>query len=370
MRTYTYLILLALLASSCKLLKINSSTNDASSMQVTSISEANKPAQNGILYALPKTAIDIIIETDKTTEKRGQFYRYSERYLGLTNVILEDKETYTINSIHLAPRGVADKNKWYKITFNGNASAPFVVLDTDGKLLGINTDITPENKLKNGCSTELTPSDTSFANTPFTEDQLIVSSTAKMAEECASFIYDIRRARTEIISGTAPLLPTDGRAYELSLDEIARLEKDFLELFKGKTAHQTIYTTITLIPEKELTKDVLFRFSKYSGVVNKNDISGEPIYISLQKEALPEFSSKSNTSEDTMEETNTKGLVYTIPGKANIELSYLNKVISDGVFEVAQFGQSATLPAEILENPNTSVVFYPSTGAIKSINRK
>lgn len=368
MRRSIYFILVILAATSCKLLK-SSSDSTPSSMMVTSINESTTPSENGILYALPETVIDVVIETEKTTEKRGQFYRYSERYLGLTNVILEDKETYSIKSIQLVPRGVTDSNKWYKITFNGNASAPMVNLDSDGKILGINTTIDRPNPICR-VSTTLLPNDTSFSNTPFTEDQLIVSSSAKMAEECASYIYDIRRARTEIISGTAPLLPTDGKAYELSLNEITRLEKEFIELFKGKTAKQTIYSTITFTPEKELTKEVLFRFSRYAGVVSKNDISGEPIYLSLKKQELPDFTSKQIETEETENALNNKGLCYTLPGKATIALEYLNKEITDGIFEIAQFGHVATLPTEILEHPSTSVVFYPTTGAIKSINKK
>ena len=51
------------------------------------------PAQEGsvgLKYALPNTALRFCVTAEKVEKKRGVFYLYSERYLGLKDVILED----------------------------------------------------------------------------------------------------------------------------------------------------------------------------------------------------------------------------------------------------------------------------------------
>lgn len=337
------------------------------SVSVEHVANGTISSANSILYNLPKTAFEVIVETEKTIKKRGPFYRYSERYLGLKDVVLNDEVSYQLKSITLKPHGIADANKWYKISYKGDVSAPYIALDKDGKLLAVNTTVELPKCIKLPETKEIAEKDTSFAYTPFTEDQLIVSSTAKMAEECASSIYDIRRSRTEIISGTAPLLPTDGKAYELSLNELSRLENDFLQLFMGKSAHQTFYSSFTFVPEKEMSNEILFRFSKFSGVVDKTDISGAPIYITLKTQAQPALQNVKSVNGTATVSAN--GIAYNVPKVADITLKYKSKTVFEERAIVAQLGNVATLPASLLEQSSSSVVLYSETGAIKSIKK-
>ena len=325
-------------------------------------------ADNAIFYNLPKTAFEVVVEAEKTIKKRGPFYRYSERYLGLKDVIINDEISYQLKSITLKPYGVTDANKWYKIAYKGDVAAPYIMLDNQGKLLAVNTTTElPQHNISIPASTDITLTDTSFAYTPFTEDQLIVSSTAKMAEECASSIYDLRRSRTEIISGNAPLLPTDGKAYELSLKELGRLEHDFLALFMGKTAKQTIYSSFRFVPKGEMNNETLFRFSKFAGMVDKSDISGEPVYITLKKQPQPVL--KIAEPQSTTMPAPVAGLAYNMPAVADITLTYRTKSVLTQTTSIAQLGSVATLPVTLLEQSHPSVVLFPETGAIKSIKK-
>ena len=52
----------------------------------------------GITYSLPKTSLIINAEVTKVTCKAGPYYKYAEKYLGVKDVITEDKVNYELKS--------------------------------------------------------------------------------------------------------------------------------------------------------------------------------------------------------------------------------------------------------------------------------
>jgi hypothetical protein len=52
----------------------------------------------GVVYALPKTQIEIEIKANKVNYKPGEFSKYADRYLRLTNVSAEPEEYWELNS--------------------------------------------------------------------------------------------------------------------------------------------------------------------------------------------------------------------------------------------------------------------------------
>ena len=46
----------------------------------------------GVVYALPKTQIEIEIKANKVNYKPGEFSKYADRYLRLTNISAEPEE--------------------------------------------------------------------------------------------------------------------------------------------------------------------------------------------------------------------------------------------------------------------------------------
>ena len=53
----------------------------------------------GVTYALPKTQIEIEIKANKVNYKPGEFSKYADRYLRLTNVSAEPEEYWELNSV-------------------------------------------------------------------------------------------------------------------------------------------------------------------------------------------------------------------------------------------------------------------------------
>ena len=67
----------------------------------------------GVVYALPKTQIEIEIKANKVNYKPGEFSKYADRYLRLTNVSAEPEEYWELNSVKVKPVGVPNSEATY-----------------------------------------------------------------------------------------------------------------------------------------------------------------------------------------------------------------------------------------------------------------
>lgn len=98
----------------------------------------------GAIYFLPKTALRIVVQVEKTTYTPGDFCKYSERYLRMKNVEQEPYVSYKVTSITPTPFGVADKSKCYAVKYNQKNATANITLADDGTLLAIMP--TPDNR--------------------------------------------------------------------------------------------------------------------------------------------------------------------------------------------------------------------------------
>ena len=120
-----------------------------------------------------------------------------------------------------------------------------------------------------------------------------MSSAAQTAEEqaaaAAKMIFSLRQHRIELITGEAGE-NVFGAGLKAALDEIARIEKECLEMFYGKTTiSEEIYTfNVVLTPDK--MEYVVCRFSDEAGVVAADDLSGKPIVLKVEKLSNGDYS--------------------------------------------------------------------------------
>ena len=115
-----------------------------------------------------------------------------------------------------------------------------------------------------------------------TEEILMASSTAKMAELVAKEIYNIRESKNALLRGQADNTPSDGAQLKIMLDNLNAQEDAMTKMFSGTRDKEEKTFTIRLTPDKELNNEVAFRFSKKLGVVANNDLAGTPFYITLK----------------------------------------------------------------------------------------
>lgn len=319
----------------------------------------------GVTYFLPKTAIRIIVEAEKEVYTPGIFHNYANLYLRINNIPSESYTRWRIKSIKMDTYGVPDPQKAYNIKLQKRTIAPLVGLSSEGILLSVNTEGSEEclPDVPQNIAPAKKPNPRDYMN----QDMLSTGSNAKTAELVADEIYDIRESRNALIKGEADNMPKDGAQLKLMLDQLQTQEDALLQLFKGTNDVSTEYFTITLTPDEAIEKMVLFRISQKLGIVNNDDLSGEPVYISLKNlNTTPTavIDDKVEKKKKKME----KGLYYNVPGKANIKIFNNNTTFCEGEYPFAQFGETEILSNVLFDkDATTKVTFYQSTGAIEQI---
>lgn len=330
---------------------------------------AVKSNNYGVTYFLPKTALTIHAEYTKVTTKAAPYYKYAEKYLGITNVITEDQTYYTLDKVTVISKGIPDKNQSYLVEFKSGTTAPFVYLTKDGLICTINADYDTEEVPMVVEGTEKVSKQSLNPQSLYSEDILMAGSTAKMAEITAKQIYRIRESRTDIVTGEATNVPPDGEAMKIVLQQLDSQEKALVSQFTGTTDMEKLTYDMELIPEGDFEKQVVFRFSKYLGVVKSDDLSGVPVYMNLKNGTERENIDPKELEKIKKEKEKAKGIYYNKPGKANVEIFTGNNKVYSGEVQIAQFGDTQVLAPNMFDDKKTPVrvYFYPETGAIKQI---
>ena len=197
----------------------------------------------GAVYFLPKTAVRVTIQVEKTTYTPGDFCKYAERYLRVKGVSPTPSVSYRITTIRQEAVAVADTSKRYAVEFNAKTSASNVNLSSDGILLSINTD-----PVRRPGAKPFTPAPRPAAVNPrqyMSEDILAAGSTAKMAELTAQDIYEIRESRNLLVRGQADNMPKDGEQLRLMLSQLDLQDRSMTSLFTGITTKDTTEPSLT-----------------------------------------------------------------------------------------------------------------------------
>ena len=235
----------------------------------------------GVVYSLPKTQIELEIKANKVSYTPGEFSKYADRYLRLTNVSAEPDEYWELNSVKVKSVGVPNSETTYFVKLKDKTVAPLMELTEDGIVKSINVPYSKSNEIKKAAP--VTPATVKANPRDFlTEEILMASSTAKMAELVAKEIYNIRESKNALLRGQADNTPSDGAQLKIMLDNLNAQEDAMTKMFSGTRDKEEKTFTIRLTPDKELNNEVAFRFSKKLGVVANNDLAGSPFYITLK----------------------------------------------------------------------------------------
>lgn len=324
----------------------------------------------GVNYSLPKTSIKVTAEYTKTTLKAGQYYQYAERYLNISNPIIENEVQYTLDALTAETEGVIDSQNSYQVEFRANTTAPYVTLTEDGLICAINSDYDFVPNIKQTAVQESKNEAILNPNTFLSEEILRAGSTAKQAELIAKQIYRLRESRTNILTGEADNMPPDGAAYELVMNQLDAQEKALMAMFIGTKTTEKGLRTFTVIPDKQdIEREILFRFSSKLGVVEPNDLSGAPVYISLTNKEPRVEQELTEKEAKEMEKKFSKGIIYNVPGKGSLKITYNNKAFVNKECDIVQYGIQDVLAPNMFDNNKRpiKVIFYPKLGAIQQI---
>lgn len=323
---------------------------------------------NGVLYALPKTVLRVQVDAELVVRKVGPFFRFSQKYFSLSDVVTEDGSSWRIAEVSIKPVGQPDESRTYKIITDGYGVAPLVNLTAEGLLAGINLSdgVVSDAGLANVLA--FAKPVVHFDEVPMGEEIMTKTSSAAMAEEAAFAIYRLRKKRIELLGGDNSAQVNDGGAFKVALAEIERLETAYLSLFKGAEKRVKVTRYFDYIADQASpASNVLFRFSSQNGFVDRMDVSGTPVYIEvnhIESKALRELPVGAKRPQPV------NGLRYLLPGKALVKLVDRNIPLLEQEMMLAQFGQVATLPVSILQQPDMQIKICPATGALIQVGRK
>jgi len=316
----------------------------------------------GIVYQLPKTILQIEVDTKCVQETPGLYFQYADRFLGIKDFIQNESIRYEIVGFRLSTKTIPDANQAYLISTGKKGKNLSINLTPEGYLKSINGSIAPINH-----SSE-TAVKTAVNNSPkawesvgssiFTKDMQQANSTSKMAELAANQLFTIRDTRLNLLTQELDKAPSDGRSYEIVLSELNRMENAYLELFKGKQTETKQTFTYTLEPQKD-SSDVLLRFSLFKGVLDKNNLGGNPIFLEIKK--LPVAAEALRVDKSAA----PRGLYYRVPAQAVVNITDGKDVLFSQEITVPQFGMILSLPASQF----SAVELCPMTGALLNVKK-
>ena len=271
---------------------------EAQSVRIARVGLVETPS--GAVYSMPSTTLKVNIVVQKETIRRGPYARFAQKYLGVM-APLADKDIYTIKDASL---GYSDSDiREADATIVAPLAGPtnhfgepvpgreFNEVRFDDR--GLEPVITERVVVSHVAS------DTSFVKIAPDRTETVERSTEEMAKAAADAIFTLRKRRFELVTGEAGE-NVFGAGMKAALDEIARLEQEYLSLFLGKQYVQQMVREYTILPDSGKVNYIVCRFSDTAGLMAGSDLSGRPLVLELHPEgradakSLPRRSPRDN----------------------------------------------------------------------------
>ncbi|MDA3866248.1 MAG: DUF4831 family protein [Salinivirgaceae bacterium] len=360
-----------------------------------------KPDEGALLsYYLPGNSYHIQLKVIRKQAFRGPFVDYANDYLRIDKDIIKYNETtYEIDDVNINLLAHPDPAEHYYVLLDEAANVP-ITLNHNGILSGINTapvktpkfenkrDHTPEAgsfaftdlsvspivDISEKISYEYKKVDSALVRVPVKRVETEVKNFQQLAWSAAKFISTIRENRFKLLAGISESdnIP---EKVEFRVQEFNRLENTYLELFIGHQQTDTLTYNFTYRPEGNTPDDdltILCFFSSSLGIqkpsiaaINTQNGKGAPISLKVTPTLLTEKRRKSD-----IEQIKNKGIIYRLPARASIAVTFRDKVITEKRLPIAQWGTHAYLPASHLNDSSRKIQFDENTGAILQIKAK
>ena len=321
--------------------------------------------QGAIVYSLPLTSFRLIAEASHESFIAGPYAKYAQKYLGI-QARETSGDTYTLNSVQLIPYTEADRSSNIALNIGNSktASANFLEMTSQGVIIWSDSRVTKGGNMrfpakadmavfeKSQSTSNLTSVNTTLYKTvqaasglervPVQQSQVIEKSPEKRAEETAGLIFRLRAKRMEIITGETDAT-FSGDALRAAIDEINRLESEYLTLFTGKSVSDIQKMEFDVVPKAENPKQlyIAFRISETQGLLTSDNVAGRPIVMELVQDG-------DNTTKVNMDLALAKGRVlYRKPAIMNARVSDGQNILLQTRVAVYQLGSTLSFPIEV-----------------------
>ncbi len=315
----------------------------------------------GTVYYLPKTVIHFHLLIEKKTYTPGIFCQYAEKYLRQKPAGQDEDIHHRVVDFRLSQTGVRDTSKCFIATLKGKSATSEIRLSEDGVLLAVND--TPIVVKKQPPFKATAKKKKNLDPMKFLSDEVrMAGSNAKKAELVALQMAELQEHRQQLITGEAEEMPTDKAQLQLMLDEIDQQYESLQSLFMGTTTCDTTEQHIALCPEREMKREVIFRISKPLGLVDKDDLSGIPFYLTIE-----DLHKQSQQQYDYPENKKDGGVYANVPGFVRLTLYREDRQLATYEYPFAQFGFTELRGGSLFKKYPTHLKLNPITGIVEKL---
>lgn len=315
---------------------------------------------HAVLYGLPMTTLKVEVSCQRNTFVKGVYAEYAQKYLGI-NATIADSQRYTVTGGSMSYFEEIDPAMIYALDNPEKSIASLYKYTAEGlKAAQIDPSVivydrfTPcqsaENLFKDRGTLPLIeermiPKITEdSAQIGIDRVELIENSIEDRAAAAAKVIFSLRQRRIELITGDAGEY-VFGAGLPAALNEIKRLEHEYLALFLGKSFSETIVKEYEIAPTVGKNNIVVCKLSQTAGLVEATSADGSPVTI--------EFAPEKKTATINIPRKVTKDtrgtIFYRVADIVECRLVAEKSVVAKDRIPIYQFGTVVELPISSLK---------------------
>ena len=258
----------------------------------------------GVTLSAPSTLLSVDIEAECERTYCGPYARYAQKFLGV-RAPLTDKCEWRVKRAAIGLVGV-----------EAFVREPFAAEAVEVE--------------------RYADSEQTFATIQPDKSSTVALSLEDAAQQAANTIFSLRRHRMELITGEAGE-NVFGEGLKSALDEIARLEQAYLELFLGKRTTERVVRRFTVNPDPAKQQYVVCRLSSVDGLVSASDLTGDMVVLQInpaEQVTLP-------VAEAGLKETSFVTAV--VANQATCTIQVRGEEVAREVLPIFQFGRTVRI---------------------------
>lgn len=312
-----------------------------------------------VVYSLPQTSLVFDVEVLREDFHAGPYASYAKKYLGI-DVRLSDEVNCSLSKVVMTPFVEADHSNRYVLNVQNPTDASFLKLSSMGLISFADANYSKDAFWRfpapgkgdfndKGVTSNLSTESTTLSayNSVSVQQTMVVEkSEEKRAAEAAEMIFSLRKKRVQIITGDTDMTYA-GEAMGAAIDEMTRLEKEYMTLFTGYSDTETQSVRFEVVPEagREMQRYIAFKFSETGGITAADDpMGGAPVVLELTVE---ELAAGAVADEPAAKPSKGPFLFYRTPAVCKAKLIKGADVILQSRIPVYQLGVQSSIPVSM-----------------------
>ena len=327
---------------------------------VAASAQTNADPEGYVTYSLPMTTISLDVEAIQETFYAGPYAKYAEKYLGV-KPRMKDETTVQLTQIKMTPYVEADQSRRYSLNIKKGTLNPSVFsLGSAGLVTFADAEFGNETVWRfpvrsegdfsgKGVSSNLTSEsatlyrnekkESAYSKVSVQQNMVVEKTLEQKAAETANTILELRRQRLQIVTGDTDATYS-GEAMGAAINELTRLEQEYMTLFVGYSEYQTQRMKFDVIPEagRENQMYIAFRISDKNGLVPADDMTGRPVVM----EMIPQ-----TFAQPDVKKAGAAVVYYRIPAICTVKLKNGADLLLQSRVPVYQLGQESSIPTAV-----------------------